>query len=833
MSLTEYRRKRRFTKTSEPKGRQHKASKRLEFVVQKHDASHLHYDFRLELGGVLKSWAVPKGPSLNPQDKRLAMMVEDHPYDYRTFEGEIPEGNYGAGDVIVWDRGWYEPREDTDDPQKTLRGGLHKGQLTFVLHGEKLQGEFALVKTKDKGDNAWLLIKKRDDYASTKDVTDRTESVKTGEHLPRDVPAPAELAAPKAKRPSRVKPMLATLTAAPFDDQDWIYEIKWDGYRAIGSWDGKTAQLYSRRGNDFCDKYPPVAEALQELAVPAVVDGEIIMADAAGKADFTALQNYGQGAKGTLLYYVFDILWYDGYDVRGLPLLERKELLKRLLGDDGIIRYSDHIVERGTDFFAMAEQQGLEGIMAKRADSKYKEGLRSKLWLKVKTHQRQEVVIGGYTEPKGSRKHIGALVMGVYENGKLCYVGHTGGGIPPKQLEPLKQQLIKLERKTSPFGNQFKPNAPVHWATPKLVAEVSFAEWTKDGHMRQPIFVGLRTDKDPTDVHKELPVAEPTEAKSTKRPAPKKQSSAKQSKTTKMSEQPPTKPRHFEFSHPDKVFWPEAGYTKGDLIDYYQTVLDTMLPYIQDRPCNLLRQPNGYKGKSFFQKDMAERSPDWLTTISVYSDSNEKDIDYLVCEDAETLLYQAQLGCIEINPWNSRVQSLEKPDWTVIDLDPEGVGFKDVVKVAQVVHDVCDELKIPSYPKTSGKTGIHVFIPLGAKYSYEQCRQFAQLLASLVHDRTRDITSLERNPKKREHKIYLDYLQNRQSQTLAAPYCVRPTKAASVSTPLDWDEVNAQLDPANFTIKTMPDRLKRIGDIWAPVLGPGIDMAAIVRQLEP
>jgi bifunctional non-homologous end joining protein LigD len=809
MSLTEYKRKRNFRKTSEPAGRHHKKTKKLEFVIQKHHASHLHYDFRLELGGVLISWAVPKGPSLNSKDRRLAMKVEDHPYDYRTFEGEIPKGNYGAGNVIVWDRGTYEPAKKTSDAEKELRAGLHKGHLSFILHGDKLQGEYALVKSDKLEENAWLLMKKKDDFADNIDITLQNQSVITGKTLPdestkKSVPDTAE----KSSMPTKVKPMLATLTEEAFDDSDWLYEIKWDGYRAIGSWDGKQAALYSRNGNDFSRKYPSVHEELKKLKHKAVIDGEIVAVDEKGKSRFEWLQNYQKNIKGELIYYVFDLLWLDGYDIRDQPLVKRKELLEKLVNESTVLRYSDHVSKQGKSFFEEASQAGLEGIMAKHSQSIYKDNYRSKQWLKIKTHMRQEVVIGGFTEPRGSRKHIGALIVGVYDNDELKYVGHTGGGIPTDQLPTLRKKLEGLERQSSPFEGNVKPNSPVHWVTPKLVCEVTFAEWTSEGRMRQPIFTGMRVDKSAKNVTKELP--EPLKPQQPER--------AKRASKVR-------------FSHLDKVFWPEAGYTKGDLIDYYSTISTHMLPYIISRPQSLLRHPSGYKGPSFFQKDFDGKAPDWVKTKTIYSESNDKNIEYLVCNSEDSLLYMAQLGCIEINPWSSRINGLHKPDWVVIDLDPEAIAFKKVVEVALEVKKLCDELNVPCYPKTSGKTGMHIFIPLNAKYTYNQVKTFGEILANLVHERVPKITSVERSPKKRQGKIYLDYLQNREGQTLAAPYSVRPTKEASVSTPLDWDEVTTKLKPPQFTIANMPKRLAEVGDLWKPVLETGIDLKKVLASI--
>jgi bifunctional non-homologous end joining protein LigD len=806
MALTEYNHKRRFSQTPEPRGSLKKtAPKRLEFVIQKHHASRLHYDFRLELDGVLKSWAVPKGPSLDPKVRRLAMMVEDHPYEYRKFEGTIPEGNYGAGNVIIWDRGWYELHREDESWPASLQEGLAKGELKFILHGEKLNGSFALIKTPRMGSKAWLLIKHRDKYASEEDITEKDKSVVSGKPVdPQENNEQDLVNSPKTKIPEAVKPMLATLTDEPFDDPEWVFEIKWDGYRAIGAWDGKSTQLYSRNGLDFSQKYPPVYEALRQLKKPAVIDGEIVVLDEEGRSRFELLQNYGKSG-GQLAYLVFDCLWVDGHDITGLPLAERKELLKSIVPSSGIIKYSDHIEKQGLAFYKTAQNQKLEGIMAKHVRSTYKKGVRTDEWLKIKTHLRQEAVICGFTEPRGSRKYLGALILGLHIDGELRYVGHTSGGGNSDQLKQLHQKLEELEVAEPPFKEKIRPNAPVHWVKPRLICEVSFSEWTRDGRMRQPIFKGLRSDKSPKEVTMEKP---------------------------KPSSRPAAKSHKIEFSHLDKVFWPEKGYTKGDLIDYYRRIGPVMLPYLKDRPHSLLRQPNGYRGKSFFQKDVGDLPPEWVKTKRIFSESTEEYVNYLVCDSLDSLLYMVQLGCIEINPWNSRLKALEKPDWAVIDLDPEDVPFYKVVEVANIVRLVTEELNIPTYPKTSGKTGIHIFIPLKAKYSYEQTKKFSELLARLVHQRTEDITSLERSPAKRQKKIYIDFLQNREGQTLAAPYSIRPTPDASVSTPLKWEELDKKLKPTAFTIKNIFSRLDKVGDLWQPVLGQGIDMAKILKRLD-
>jgi bifunctional non-homologous end joining protein LigD len=812
VGLKKYLSKRHFGRTPEPKGSAKSAgTKKLAFVVQEHHASQLHYDFRLELDGVLVSWAVPKGPSMNPHDHHLAVHVEDHPFEYRKFEGVIPEGNYGAGNVIIWDEGWYEARAgDPAQSEKTLRKELKNGHLTFILHGKKLRGEFALIRMKGEDDKQWLLIKKGDEFASDKDVTEQTESVKSHRQVD-DLGATNKLPDisnyPKYASPWHVKPMLCTLVDEPFDKVGWLFEIKWDGYRAIGSKKGSAVELYSRAGTDFATHYPPIAAALHELQHDVILDGEIVVTDDTGKPHFEALQNWRRTSEGTLSYYVFDILWCDSRDVRDMPLLQRKELLQSIVPKNSAIRYSDHIETKGKALFAQMRERDLEGIVAKKADSPYREDNRGAAWLKVKTHQRQEVVIGGFTEPRGGRKYLGSLLVGVYDGKDFVYVGHSGGGIADQQRKDLREKLATLEIKTAPFATTPKPNAPVHWVKPQVVCEMSFSQWTSDGYMRQPTFEGLRVDKKPHAVHREKP------SKITKEPAV----SSSNDKLT--------------LTHLDKVFFPKHSYTKGDLIDYYRAVAPIMLPYLKDRPQSLLRQPDGIAGQSFFQKNM-EHLPDWVPAADIYSESNKADLHWIVGGELDTLLYMVQLGCIEINPWSSRIQNLDKPDWLVIDLDPEGVTFKQVVQVARTVKEVCDEWKIPSYPKTSGKTGIHIFVPMGATYTYEQTKNLAHLMVIEINKRQSKITSIERMPDKRKHRIYLDFLQNREAQTLAAAYSVRPTPDASVSTPLHWDEVVPSLKPSDYTIKNMQKRIDRVGDLWKPVRGTGIDIETILKHLE-
>lgn len=808
MGLGEYIRKRTFSRTPEPTAKKVDSHPKLRFVVQKHDATRLHYDFRLEMQGVLKSWAVPKGPSLNPHDHHLAVMTEDHPYDYRNFEGVIPEGNYGAGNVIIWDEGWYEARQGARaDSEKTLLKELKAGHITFILHGEKLQGEFALIKMKNDK-KAWLLVKKSDEFASENDVTQQSESVKS-HHDVDDLGAPHDIAAYPKKAPWVVKPMLCTLVDEPFDGEDWLFEVKWDGYRAIASKHGAEIELYSRNQTDFSSKYSPVVEALSELSHDAVIDGEIVAVDDDGVAHFEWLQNWHRHQKGHLRYQAFDLISYNHRDIRAMPLRQRRALLKKMLPPDhSVLRFSEALEKRGKALFKEMQRRGLEGMIAKRADSVYQENVRGMNWLKIKTQLRQEVIIGGFTDPRGSRRYLGALLVGVYQDGEFVYVGHSGGGIPDDQRKELYDRLQKLERQSSPFITTPKPNAPVHWVSPKIVCEMSFSEWTSDGLMRQPKFEGVRSDKAPTAIHRE-----------------KIKHVEVQNKELRMKNLP------FEPTHLDKVFFPKTRFTKGDVFAYYEAVSDYILPYLKDRPLSLNRMPHGIDGESFFQKNH-EHLPNWMPHADIFSESNNANLRWITGGKLTTLLYCVQLGAIEVNPWNSRVKHLANPDWVVIDLDPEGINFEHVIEVAHTVKDVCDEWDIPTYPKTSGKTGLHIFIPTHAKYSHEQVRNLAHLIVLEVNKRQPKITSVVRDPSKRHGKIYLDYLQNREGQTLAAPYSMRPTQEATVSAPLRWSEVKKGMRPTDFTVKNMPERLKKYGDLWKPVLGPGVNLAAVIKKIE-
>lgn len=618
--------------------------------------------------------------------------------------------------------------------------------------------------------------------------------------------------------------MLATLVKEPFNRSGWLYEIKWDGYRAIGEVRKGAVRLYSRNGIDFSDRYGPVVEELASLGRDAVLDGEIVAVDETGKSDFQRLQQYHTTGRGSLVYYVFDILHLDGRDLTGLPLTRRKEVLAAFVQGGERVRLSEHVDRDGCGFFRAAEEQGLEGIIAKDGASPYQPGCRSDAWLKVKTGHRQEAVIGGFTAPRGSRKGFGALVLGVYEDGKFRYVGHTGTGFGQRMLDETYRRLHRLRRKTSPFADEPKTNAPVTWVQPKLVCEIAFSEWTGDGRMRQPVFVGFREDKPAKEVRRES--GQPAEA------VLEDDGSAGGSASKAADEKVESISGHrVKLTHLGKVFWPEERITKGDVIAYYRDVSSLILPYLRDRPQSLHRHPNGIEGSSFYQKDVGDQPPGWVKTKKIFSESNKKHLTWLLCQDEATLAYLANLGCIELNPWHSRANKLERPDYLLIDLDAKTCGFDTVVHVAQAVRKVFEELGLPSYPKTSGKSGMHICLPLGARYDYEQSKQFAELLMHFVHERLPDITSLERKPEKRKRKVYLDFLQNRKGQTMAAAYCLRPVPGATVSTPLEWSEVRKGLDPKRFTVGTIGKRLERKGDLWSGVLGKGVNLAKALDAL--
>ncbi len=828
-SLKKYNEKRDFEQTAEPAGKAVKTGNKLRFVVQRHHASRLHYDFRLEMDGVLKSWAVPKGPSLFPNDKRLAMMVEDHPIGYGKFEGNIPKGNYGFGTVSIFDEGFYEPL-DKAGGEKELLAELKKGSVKVVLKGKILKGEFALVKLKNSEDNAWLLIKHKDKYAVEEafDAEDLvSEKIKKAGIEYKEANKDLRVAKkPKAKEEKEsaknataeggkmFSPMLATLSEGIPDDGDWVFERKLDGFRAIAVIEKSTVALQSRNAKGLNTKFPSIAKALTVIEKSCVIDGEIVAEDSKGNQVFQLLQ-HGEPlpSKYKLKYYVFDILALDGSDVRNFEWSERHDLLERLLKkfEPKQVKLVKAIDGELANVLKDAEKAKWEGVLAKEKSSVYTSARRSTLWRKIKFQQTQEAIIVGYTKPEGSRKGFGALVLAVKEGGDFIYVGNVGTGFNDETLNELSALFKKSPAAKKPFEKSVEVanEKKVTWVSPKLVADITFSEWTKDEHLRHPVFKGLRSDKKVDEVTRELPVKDLLNERVLK--------------YGKIE---------LKLSNQKKIYWPDEGITKGQLIDYYEQIAPLMLPYLVDKPISLNRFPNGIKGDSFFQKDIdAKTVPNWLKTVRLTSENTGQTVNYLICNEEPTLLWIANMGSIEINPWLSTYKNKQNPIFAVLDLDPNGVDFKEVIKVAQTAHELFDYLEVKHYVKTSGSTGIHIFLHLGGAYSYDVARDFIEMIAQLVNDKHDDTTSLERSPAKRKDKIYLDYMQNKKGQTIAAPYSVRPKPGATVSTPLFWEEVNENLTIAQFNMDTVLQRISNHPDPWADIFDEKVDLKSAIKNL--
>jgi bifunctional non-homologous end joining protein LigD len=807
-------------------------------MVHMHDATRLHWDLRLELDGAYKSWAVPKGPSLDPAEKRLAVHVEDHPIEYGDFEGVIPEGNYGAGTTMIWDEGTYTTPggADAEAAAGAFRAGLAKGTAKLVLHGTKLEGQCALVRLKDGDGKNWLLIKDRDAFSTPRDILELDRSARSGRSLaeirqqeigrPRADRIAVDLShvdlngAPLAPWPKSIQPMLAELTERPFDRPGWLFEIKWDGFRAIAEVHRDEVRLYSRNQTNFLETFPPVVEDLKKIGFEAAFDGEIVAVDADGKAQIHLLRNFRTTGKGALVYYVFDLLYLDGHDLTSLPLVRRKEILRQVLPKLPHIRLSEGILENGEALYARAVEAGLEGVIGKDGASPYVMGGRTRSWLKVKARTRQEFVIGGFTAPRGQPLPFGALLVGVYEGPDLVFCGRVGTGFDDAERARIKAALEPLIQPSSPFRDQPAVDTPPTWVSPQIVCSVNFIEWTEDNVLREPVYEAMLPDRNPRLVtRRERAVEAP--------PPPRRFRRSEDAGTTMVIDG-----KKLTVTHLDKVYWPKDGYTKGDMIAYYRDVAPVMLPYLKDRPLSLHRFPGGIAEPSFYQKDV-EQAPSWATVVPIESESRGEVIRFLVGQDEASLVYVANLGSIEIHPWNSRTGHIENPDFLVIDLDPADQSFDEVMEVARTTHAVLEAIGAESLVKTSGATGLHVYVPLGARYDYEQARTFGRLVGHVVQARHPRITTLERVPGARKGKMYVDVYQNRRGQTLAAPYSIRPRDGAPVSTPLRWDELQPGLSPAEFTIKTLRRRLDAVGDLWTDVLGPGIDMERCLAALQP
>jgi len=847
MGLTEYNKKRDFRKTPEPSADTGDDFKG--FVVQKHDASRLHYDFRLAFddgsgggsggggGGVLWSWAVPKGPSLNPADKRLAVRTEDHPLAYAGFEGVIPEGEYGGGAVLLWDRGDWEP---VGDPAE----GMAAGSLKFELRGEKLRGRWALVQMKGKrsdGGKNWLLIKDRDDHADRDaDITDdRPESVKTGRSI-EDVAADRDAVwgddddeegpraeahsaeglglgdilgdikgAKRGRPPKTIKPQLATLVEAAPGGDDWVHEIKYDGYRLLCVIDGGEVRLKTRNDKDWTGRFPSIARAAAGLPVgQAVIDGEAVVLDDEGRSHFQWLQNaLKQRDRGAIHFYAFDLPYCGGFDLTGASLEDRKAALRKLLAepDAGTIRYSDHLDGRGPDFWETACDRQLEGIICKKRGARYAHG-RSKTWLKVKCIRRQEFIIAGYTDPGGSRVGFGALALAEHTDDGLVYAGRVGTGFDDDLLRSLRKRLEPRGRKTSPLDID-PPRGEVkgvHWVTPELVGEVSYTERTGDGRLRHPAFLGLREDKPADDVQRERPVRVTGNGQGSGG------GSGGGGGDTFAG---------ITLSNPDRVLYPEMGLTKRDLAAYYAVLADHVLPHVVDRPLSVVRCPKGRGGKCFYQKHANDTVPDTVHGVDV-SQAGEDEERHLYIDDLTGLVSLVQLGVLEVHPWGCRVDRLDRPDLLTFDLDPdEGLAWPRVVEATRTLRGRLEALGLHPLLKTSGGKGLHVVVPIQRYTGWDDAKAFAKAVVSkMARDEPKKYTAVM-SKAKRKGRVFLDYLRNGRGATAVAAYSTRARRGAPVAAPLRWDELSDGLSPNQYTVKNLRQRLASLeGDPW-PDLG--------------
>jgi bifunctional non-homologous end joining protein LigD len=913
--LRAYREKRDFTRTAEPPpGAAKDQAGDLVFVVQQHAARRMHWDFRLEVDGVLKSWPLPKGPSLDPKEKRMAVMVEDHPLDYRNFEGVIPKGEYGAGQVIIWDEGTYTPDEggrtswnDKEEGNRRMLEGIKKGKLSFTLRGHKLKGSFTLVKTRYSKDS-WLLIKHQDEFATTRDVLEQDRSVRSGltvqdlkeGRLPsgagRSPPHPAAKSAPFLES-RRQRPMLATLVREAFDRPGWIWEPKLDGVRVLAYVRDGKAELRSRRGLDCTKQYPALAADLaRQPHQPIVLDGEVCALDEQGVPRFQLLQpriNLTRAADVAkmeaelpVVYFVFDVLYAAGWDLRAVPLKDRKALLSTYLEQGDRVKLVAYVEGDGEAMEEAATAAGFEGVVGKRADSRYESGVRSRNWVKVKSVTRQEFVVGGYTPGEGSRaKTFGALALGYYDDeGRLVHVGNVGSGFKDADLTRILARIKGLETTESPFANRVE--GKVVWLRPELVAEVRFAEWTADDHLRAPVFLGLRDDVDPRQVRKEAAVPQEVAlSASTPEAAPvTPEQSSVAAEVTRLLEQIDGAEKRKEFvvevegeriklTNLDKIFWPAYSpgapqaeerrpITKGDMVRYYAAVAQWMLPHLKDRPLTLTRYPNGI-ASHFYQKHYGQPIPSFVETTRIWSEDNRGDGVYLMCNNLPTLIWLAQIADLEIHAWLSRADPrpdavgrpvsaagsreaarrsvLNYPDYMVFDLDPyiysgrEAKGaepefnrkaWEKTVSVALELKGLLDHLKLSSFVKTTGKTGVHVYTPVVREYTYDDVREFCRLIGVQLRSQRPDDVTMEWDTRKRTGKVFYDHNQNTFGKQLVSQYSLRPTAWAGVSTPVLWSEL-PNVDPLALDIFAVPERLQRSGDPWAAILEHKNDLSLL------
>jgi len=891
-SLTEYSAKRTFTATPEPPAAVHTAaSGPLLFVVQQHSARRLHYDFRLECDGVLKSWAVPRGPALDPNEKRLAVQTEDHPFDYASFEGVIPPGQYGAGEVIVWDCGVYSPDEggetwfhDRARAEEEIRTGLAKGKLSILLRGEKLKGSFALVKTKEA--KQWLLLKHKDRYAAPVDVTARNRSVLSAmavedlKVLPARKVRASELV-PSGKvqaMPVKLAPMLAEIGDAPFNRPEWMWEPKLDGYRVLAFIDESGVRLRSRRGLELAPKFPQLAAELRKQDVSGMIlDGELVAFNGAGKPSFGAMQERAQlktereiaaAEQSTpVMFYCFDMPFFAGIDLTRTPYRDRRRYLAQCLLPTPRVQLV-HAAEDGAALQAAALASGFEGVVAKRKESGYEAGRRSTSWLKVKPTQDADFVIGGYTQGKGSRAPLGAILVGYWEGakarGKLRYASHVGSGFDDRALTQVKARLTPLQRDTCPFADEPELNAPTTWVEPKTVAEVIFHSWTDDDHLRAPVFARLRDDVDPASVRKpkarSTPAAEVPAVSQVAAVGPIDEILA-QLQSPKATMTLEVGPNRIKLTNLDRVYWPanpsvqQPALTKRDLLRYCAQISPYMLPHLADRPLTMIRMPDGIRGQRFFQKHWEQERPPFVETITVFSGHKDEQHDYLLCNNLPTLLWLAQSGTLEFHIWHSRAKwepdaqgskktdyssslaaleasVLNFPDYVVFDIDPyiysgkeaagaepelNTIAFEKGKEVAFWLRELLQSMSLDAIVKTSGKTGLHVFVPIRRTIDFDAARHVSELVGRhLMRAHPKDIT-LDWSVPKRTGKIFMDYNMNVRGKTLNVAYSPRGEPGAPVSMPLTWEEL-AKAHPLDFRINNAAERLAQTGDRWADAL---------------
>ena len=904
MPLEKYRAKRDFGKTPEPEpGEVGDGSGR--FVVQRHRATALHYDTRLEIDGVLVSWAVPKGPTLDPREKRLAMRTEDHPIEYFDFEGVIPEGEYGAGDVIIWDWGTFEP-EETDDPGQALR----EGELKFRLFGERLRGRFTIVRTSGRGGRRdereqWLLIKKRDEAAVDGwDAEDFPASVKTGRTndevrdgvQPRfERPPPTREVAPDLSRacderqPDFVPPMMATLTDAAFDDDDWLYEIKWDGYRVEAVVSGGTARIWTRNRIDAATYFPDLAGPADWIdAEAAIVDGEVVAFDEEGRPSFSRLQEKtglralematrraDPDAKRLsreereaipLAYMVFDLLHVDGKSLLDVPLEDRKHLLRRVLRSDGVVRYASHVVGDGIEFTRAAAEKGLEGIVAKRRQSTYQPGRRSRDWLKIKLRREQEVVVVGWLPGQGTHKDLGSLIVAVNEDGGLRHAGQVGSGINARMRRELLAAMEPIRRDTAPLIKT--PRLPqARWVEPRIVIRAEFTDWTRDGLLRQAAFKGIELDRDPAKVVREeavpaarvvqqapaanrRPTKRPDEPDRPAKPTPKaKPPSDDGWPPPEMDLTPATKAElkaldemsgdgHWQVAghevrvtNLDKVLVPADGehraITKRDLLRYYVSIGPTIIPHLAGRGLNLQRFPDGIGRQGFWQKDVPGHAPKWISRWTYTGHEGTKD--YVVVDKVATMAWLAQEAALEIHPWTSRTISPHEPTFALIDVDPgDTTSWDEVLTLTRLYRTALEHLSVIGLPKTTGKRGIQVWVPVRRGYSFADTSAWVESLSRMIGGLVPDIVSWEWAKRDRRGRARLDFTQNAVNKTLVAPYSARPAPGAPVSAPIRWEELDdPKLRSDRWTIDTLPKRLAKVGDLFEPATQLAQDLPEI------